>query len=96
MWAFALWDAPRHRLFCARDRFGIKPFYYLWDRRLLAFASEIKALLSLPGRARQPDDAVIYDYLSANLLDHTQETFFTGIAQPPRRTTWFPRTVCCK
>ena len=43
----------------------------------------IKALLSLPGRARQPDDAVIYDYLSANLLDHTQETFFTGIAQLP-------------
>ena len=45
MFAFALWDDKTAALFCARDRFGIKPFYYARRRRPLYFASEAKALL---------------------------------------------------
>src|SRR5918994_6165003 len=43
MWALALWDGPRQRLFCSRDRFGVKPFYYSWDGARFVFASELKA-----------------------------------------------------
>lgn len=48
MFAFALWDAPRRQLFCARDRFGKKPFFYAQTRRLFVFASELHALARVP------------------------------------------------
>lgn len=47
MFAFAIWDGHRRRLFCARDRFGMKPFYYGISEGVLFFSSEIKALLSI-------------------------------------------------
>jgi len=49
MFAFALWDAANKKLFCARDRFGIKPFYYTFVDRVFYFASEAKALLPFSG-----------------------------------------------
>jgi asparagine synthase (glutamine-hydrolysing) len=48
MFAFAIWDRKAKRLFAARDRIGIKPFYYYLDERRLAFASEIKAIIQIP------------------------------------------------
>ncbi|MBK8276985.1 MAG: asparagine synthase (glutamine-hydrolyzing) [Nitrospira sp.] len=45
MFAFAIWDRERQMLYVARDRFGIKPFYYFWDDHTFLFASEIKSLL---------------------------------------------------
>lgn len=46
MFAFAIWDRQTRRLFCARDRVGIKPFYYYFDGKNLSFASEIKSILA--------------------------------------------------
>ena len=83
MWAFALWDAANDTLFCARDRFGIKPFYYYWDGTTFVFASEPKALLEHPAVPKRPNTGVIYDYVSLKQEDHTDETFFEGIVKLP-------------
>lgn len=83
MWAFALWDERWHQLFCARDRLGVKPFYYHLDSNRFLFASEIKALLQDMRLQRQPNEQVIYDYLSHAYIDHSNETFFKGIKQLP-------------
>src|SRR5262245_17601579 len=63
MFAFMIWDAHRQILFGARDRIGIKPFYYYADRKTFAFASEIKSLLQVPGVPHEMDALALADYL---------------------------------
>ena len=93
MFAFALWDRSKSRLFCARDRFGIKPFYYYHDERVFAFASEIKALLVHPEVPRRPNDSAVYDYLVLKTTDHSEETFFKRVLQiPPAHTLLLERS----
>jgi len=77
MFAFVIYDKETKRVFAARDRFGIKPFYYYVDNDRLIFASEIKSIL--PFVARVPNMQIIYDYLMFNRTDHKTETFFKGI-----------------
>lgn len=62
MFAFALWDEKRHRLFCARDHFGIKPFYYTIVDNVFCFASEMKALLPFLPNV-ETDPKAFQDYL---------------------------------
>lgn len=81
MFAFAIWDGRDRTLVCARDRFGIKPFYYRQDTKRFLFASEIKALLQDPAFRRRPNDGMVYDYLALSRQDHTDETLFEGIRQ---------------
>ena len=83
MFAFALWDSKNQHLFCARDRFGVKPFYYYSDGKQLSFASEIKALLIIPEIPVKPNTSVIRDYLTLGIVDHTDETFFSEILKLP-------------
>jgi asparagine synthase (glutamine-hydrolysing) len=83
MWAFALWDGRRRRLFCARDRFGVKPFYYRLDDGRFVFASELKAFRADPARPLAPNLAAVRDFVEQGWLDHTDDTFFAGIAKLP-------------
>ena len=85
MWAFAIYDRRRHSLFLARDRFGIKPLYYTFDRDFFSFCSEIKGL-QLPGSARASvREAAVVSYLRDGWLPEAASglTFFEGIASLP-------------
>ena len=78
MFAFALWDKSRRTLWCARDRLGIKPFYYFWNGRLFAFASEIKALLEHPEISPRLEESLLPEYLAFGYVSGEQ-TLFSGI-----------------
>ena len=68
---------PR-KLFCARDRLGKKPFYYYWDGRTFAFASEIKALLEHPSISPQFEESLLPEYLAFGYISDDR-TLFRGI-----------------
>lgn len=78
MFAFAIWDRNERKLFCARDRLGIKPFYYFWNGRLFAFASEIKALLEHPEISAEFEPAVLQEYLGFGYVSR-ERTMFRNI-----------------
>lgn len=79
MFSFALWDEENQKLFCARDRFGIKPFYYTQVGNVLYFASEVKALLPfLP--AIETDVDGFKDYLTFQFC-LSGKTMFQGVRE---------------
>jgi len=78
MFAFAIWDRTHKRLFCARDRLGIKPFYYFWNGRLFVFASEIKALLEHPDISANFNQQLLPEYLAFG-YNSGEETMFEGV-----------------
>jgi asparagine synthase (glutamine-hydrolysing) len=80
IFAFTIWDMRRRRLFMARDHFGVKPLYYTLYGGVLYFASELKAILSVPGMPREVDVAALDLCLS---LRHTPSpwTLFRGISK---------------
>jgi asparagine synthase (glutamine-hydrolysing) len=82
MFALALWDARDETLLLARDRLGIKPLYYADTPAGFAFASEIKALLAIPGIARQVDLAALDQFMSF-LWTPDPKTIFQGIHKLP-------------
>lgn len=83
MFAFAIWDSRRRRLFIARDRMGVKPLYYADTGKQLLFASEIKSILQAPDIERRPDFNAMSEYLSLRYVP-APATLFAGIrALPP-------------
>ena len=83
MFAFALWDARRRELFCARDRLGVKPFYYYGGPGPFVFASEIKALFAAPCVSRDPDLPALARFLAHELQDDEHGTSFASVRQLP-------------
>ncbi len=77
MFAFALWDPSKNRLFCGRDRFGIKPFYFTKGNQGFVFASEMKALLPYVESIRTNQE-ILPEYLT---MQYTigEQTLFEGI-----------------
>lgn len=78
MFSFAIWDQSARRLFCARDRLGIKPFYYYWDGSIFAFASEIKALLEHPAVRAEFEDSLLPELLGFGYTSG-ELTLFRGV-----------------
>jgi asparagine synthase (glutamine-hydrolysing) len=78
MFAFALWDERRGRLFAARDRLGIKPFYYRKTADNFLFGSEIKVILAHPGVTPEFNRSILREYLAFGYLSGA-DTFFEGI-----------------
>jgi asparagine synthase (glutamine-hydrolysing) len=82
MFAFAVWDERRQLLWLARDRVGKKPLYYLLDDDRFVFASEIKAILEMPGVSRDLDITALSDYFSL-LYVPSPRTAFKAIRKLP-------------
>jgi asparagine synthase (glutamine-hydrolysing) len=83
MWSFALWDRPRQRLFCSRDRFGVKPFYFAFADGAFYFGSEIKQVLEGARMPRVANSPLVFNFLEWGLIDNSEETFFEGVRQLP-------------
>ena len=84
--AFAIWDADERTLFCARDRMGIRPFYYHASERVFAFATEIKSLLCSDRVPRELDELRIAAHLLRTFWDRSR-TFYRDILRlPPAHT----------
>jgi asparagine synthase (glutamine-hydrolysing) len=76
--ALAIWDARRHKLFCARDRMGNKPFHYHWNGKTLAFASELHPILDLPWVGAEPNQGMLAELLAGECHSR-DETIWQGI-----------------
>jgi len=86
MFAFVLWDAPRRRVFAARDRLGKKPFSYRLDRDGMAFASEAKAFFADPSFRADVDLQSVSQYLSYQYIPAPRSGFDGVQKLPPAHT----------
>jgi asparagine synthase (glutamine-hydrolysing) len=81
MWAFVLYDKQKNILFCSRDRFGVKPFYFAQIGDKFVCASEIKQFTCLDSWKPRLNRRTAFDFLEYGVFDHTQETLFEQVYQ---------------
>lgn len=83
MWAFALWDNKEEFLFCSRDRFGIKPFYYIHENDRFYFGSEYRVLKLSPLFAKNLNWAQVSRGLQLGWIGYKDETYFENLKSLP-------------
>ena len=84
--AYALWDSRRHELFCARDVFGIRPFYYFYDDDVFLLASEMHVLFCDARVPQEPNEGMVAEHLAVAITSR-EETLFRRIQRlPPAHT----------
>ncbi len=81
MFAFAIFDRKKNKIFIVRDAFGIKPLFFSFDKNKFCFASEVVTLLKFPGFEYGLDQEVAYDYLAYGSQNFGKRTFFSNIEQ---------------
>ena len=84
--SFAIWDQCKQKLFCARDHFGVKPFYYYLSGQSLIFASEIKAIFCISEVSQKINEVKIGDFLISNFNDTIKTSYFNILKLPPAHT----------
>lgn len=85
--AFAIWDRKTHRLFCARDHFGVKPFFYAHKGDTFVFGSSLETVLGHPAVSRRMNDAAMADFLLFDLNQDSTTTAFADVRRlPPAHT----------
>lgn len=89
MFAFAIWDDKRQRLFAARDRLGQKPFYYVQRDKEFFFASELKGLLAFDSSLSEVDPEALDQYLSLRIIASPRSMFRSIKKLPPAHALTF-------
>ena len=85
--SFAIWDAPAKQLFCARDQFGIKPFYYANVGSVLVFSNTLNCIRLHPAVSGRLNDLAIADFLLFDMIQEPAATSFADIQRlPPAHT----------
>ncbi len=95
MWAFALWDKTKKKLFCSRDRFGIKPFYYISFGEGFYFGSEYKAIKEVPVFKKELNTEQFNRGLQLSWAAYKSETYYTMLKSllPGHNLVWFNRKI---
>lgn len=86
--SFAFWDAQRKELFCARDRFGVRPFYYARTPRAIVFSDSLEAVIAHPEvRVDELDEGAVADYLNTGVAEDAEATIYAQVRRlPPAHT----------
>jgi asparagine synthase (glutamine-hydrolysing) len=81
--SLAIWDASRRELFCARDRFGVRPFYYARTQQALVFSDSLDAVIAHPGVRLDLDEGAVADYLSSGVGQDAEATIYAQVRRLP-------------
>ena len=79
MWAFAIYDKIKNQIFCSRDRYGIKPFYYTFNKGNFIFSSTINSIITYDEKIKKPNQKIINEFLYRGFNAQFEETWFENI-----------------